>query len=608
MDLPILTFDFKADDFIEIQPDQAGIPEAGLIHRYQSLARAAVKAQKKSLRAFRKMKTEEEELRRRLETAEMRVEAFERSEFDGDECRERLGGVERNTLEPDTANPEQLRQEGHRLAETSSVGEDSGTKMQEVDVVKAAFLPHNAHGSTAFPANTDDTTPDKTLVLDLTKENEAHVLTIREQAAKIQEQAETILARDSTIHSISSTSKKLETDVEKWLNIYLARDEKYKQLQQTLDVVLDSRNKLIERLLDSNGGVCIYICPRDMAPEPSHHDFSNRHAVQLYDEHKEMKQTLSGLDHVFQPHETNAEKWEKTLPFAEAAFADNPGPQIILAYGSTGSGKTHLMSSQKDTSILPSLLRYLFDGKEARETGMIIEFQASAVHAYRGKMYDLQRDDGSEMVFRRATTGTKCMEPVTPAIRTAIPVPESGMGTFRRVTSRRDKLNSSNAVNSNSSRSHFIFTIHVRIARRDGPALPPREIYIIDLAGSEAPTGKPGSAIFEEGTSINASLGNFKALLTAVIAQNRALQHDPSAQKKDVEKTCMNLLNDKSNPLLLYMLKPLLDQRRRILFFACVYGSGRYVENARTMRQVGELVGKMPVKGKGGGDRKIMMG
>ncbi|XP_023221813.1 kinesin-like protein KIF21B [Centruroides sculpturatus] len=224
----------------------------------------------------------------------------------------------------------------------------------------------------------------------------------------------------------------------------------------------------------------------------------------------------------------------------------------VLAYGQTGSGKTYTMGTGFDIAlgvqergIIPRAVEHLFDGivrrqKEAREKGEIPpEFKVNAqfMELYNEEIFDLL-DPARELDERGKKTHIKIHEDARGGIytvgvttRTVMSVEETlqclKVGALSRTTA-------STQMNAQSSRSHAIFTLHIKQQRIvklkngghmviedleedegvDGVDEPLNEFetltakfHFVDLAGSERlkRTGATGERA-KEGISINCGL------------------------------------------------------------------------------------------------------
>lgn len=241
----------------------------------------------------------------------------------------------------------------------------------------------------------------------------------------------------------------------------------------------------------------------------------------------------------------------------------------VLAYGQTGSGKTYTMGTgfdvevqQEQVGIIPRAIHHLFQGiqdraDQAREAGQPApEFKivAQFMELYNEEVIDLF-DPSGEQYAVRGKSGIKIHEDASGGIYvvgvTMKPVMSAEdalqclrMGALSRTTA-------STQMNSQSSRSHAIFTLHIKQQRMvkvetidDGESIvttdPSSEFetltakfHFVDLAGSERlkRTGATGERA-KEGISINCGLLALGNVISALGDKSRKASHVPYRDSK----------------------------------------------------------------------------
>jgi len=214
----------------------------------------------------------------------------------------------------------------------------------------------------------------------------------------------------------------------------------------------------------------------------------------------------------------------------------------IIAYGNTGSGKTHTIfgGEEEQKGLLPRVLEELFTILK-RENWYKSQISVSYVQIYCNKLYDLQ---GSEKHIQTPLKIIKKKDTheVSGVVKTHIRSVREAMkiieaGNEKRVT-RAHKMNDS------SSRSHSVFTIHCQLHNAKKDATTKTILQLVDLAGSEniKETGVEGVALTES-MHINRSLTSLGRALHAVLSNE-----GKSSQKKQVisfrETTLTHMLSD----------------------------------------------------------------
>ncbi|EOB13410.1 Kinesin-like protein KIF21B [Nosema bombycis CQ1] len=145
----------------------------------------------------------------------------------------------------------------------------------------------------------------------------------------------------------------------------------------------------------------------------------------------------------------------------------------VLAYGQTGSGKTYTMGiSELDTSgIVPQSLEYLF--KNLNEKSLTCTF----IEIYNEEVIDLLSSHKVPLSLREI----KGEVHVAGANEVNLNSVEEGLDVLRRGC--RERTTKSTKMNSQSSRSHAIFTLFLR--RESRGLFISSKFSFVDLAGSE---------------------------------------------------------------------------------------------------------------------------
>jgi hypothetical protein len=144
----------------------------------------------------------------------------------------------------------------------------------------------------------------------------------------------------------------------------------------------------------------------------------------------------------------------------------------ILAYGQTGSGKTYTMGiSHEDASgLLPQALKHVFRGND-------VEMECTFIEIYNEEVIDLLGTHKTPLSLREM-----CGE-ITVAGVSEVAVRSYGEAMEVLQQGCLERTTKSTNMNSKSSRSHAIFTMHRR--RETGGAQVMSRFSFVDLAGSE---------------------------------------------------------------------------------------------------------------------------
>lgn len=202
-----------------------------------------------------------------------------------------------------------------------------------------------------------------------------------------------------------------------------------------------------------------------------------------------------------------------------------------MAYGASGSGKTHSMSGYFDAAhperqgVIPRLLAQIFRRvDERRALGWETTVQVSSVQIYMEKVLDL-------FVARQPGTTAEQQVPLAvrerllPNKRTEIYV--EGV-TWRAVTSAAETLkyieaSSANRVvtqtgmNDVSSRSHMVFMVHLEQVNSQSAEHLSSKAFLVDLAGSEtvSRSGAEGKTL-RQAIHVNKSLSTLGNVIKAL--------------------------------------------------------------------------------------------
>ncbi|KAJ8986221.1 hypothetical protein NQ317_009927 [Molorchus minor] len=225
----------------------------------------------------------------------------------------------------------------------------------------------------------------------------------------------------------------------------------------------------------------------------------------------------------------------------------------VLAYGQTGSGKTYTMGSGFDVElkdeqrgIIPRAIHHLFDGVHARiekaqESGHLQpEFKITAqfMELYNEEVIDLFNPAYSkDKVYKIHEDPYGGIQVRGVTYKTVVSAEEAlqclRLGALSRTTA-------STQMNTQSSRSHAIFTLHIKQQRlvhsEDGPnefETLSAKFHFVDLAGSERlkRTGATGERQ-KEGISINCGLLALGNVISALGDKSKRALHIPYRDSK----------------------------------------------------------------------------
>ncbi|KAH0481992.1 MAG: uncharacterized protein KVP18_004620 [Porospora cf. gigantea A] len=237
-----------------------------------------------------------------------------------------------------------------------------------------------------------------------------------------------------------------------------------------------------------------------------------------------------GFDAVLPPDASQSRTYACVCrPLLESFY--NGFNSSVLAYGQTGSGKTYTIGSciEDTDGLVPQALRDIFGkASECREQGDQIELSVSYIELYNEDIRDLSNSALDAVSVRIS------QDPLTKSIQLlgirTVPVdnPEAALLVLRKGS--RHRSTAATAMNSASSRSHAIFTVHLRRESESTATL--SKFHFVDLAGSERlkRTGAQGERL-REGISINSGLLGLSNVISALTAKHRKI-HVPYRDSK----------------------------------------------------------------------------
>jgi hypothetical protein len=185
----------------------------------------------------------------------------------------------------------------------------------------------------------------------------------------------------------------------------------------------------------------------------------------------------------------------------------------ILAYGQSGSGKTHTMLGSNDQrGLIPNICNTIFDKKRPD-----VQYQCSIsfVEIYAEKLRDLLNPEEKNVGLRQ--WGANQSPTITNLSEKAVDSAEKAL-LFLELGNRNRIVHSTN-LNDRSSRSHAIFIMNwTQLIEKNGIVnTRSSKIYLVDLAGSEkiAISGVTGVRQ-DEAIAINSSLSALSRVIFAL--------------------------------------------------------------------------------------------
>ncbi|XP_057783865.1 kinesin-like protein KIN-14L isoform X2 [Salvia miltiorrhiza] len=319
---------------------------------------------------------------------------------------------------------------------------------------------------------------------------------------------------------------------------------------------VEENRKLYNMVQDLKGNIRVYCRIRPVSPEVQNVvDFIGEDGSLVVVDPKPLKdgKRIFQFNHVFGPTSSQDEVFQDTQSLVRSVM---DGYNVcIFAYGQTGSGKTHTMygppgGSTKEWGISYLALNDLFKLSDQRRDLTKYEIQVQMVEIYNEQVHDLLAED----------SGVKKLEIRSCMSENGLALPDA---TLRPVKSTMDVINlmklgetrraiGSTAINTRSSRSHSVLSIHVYGIDASGSMLQSC-LHLVDLAGSERvdKSEVTGDGL-REAQHINKSLSCLVDVITALAQKN---SHIPYRNSK-LTLLLQNSLGGNSKTLMLAHVNP----------------------------------------------------
>eukprot|EP00941_MAST-03F_sp_MAST-3F-sp1_P003664 g3664.t1 len=214
------------------------------------------------------------------------------------------------------------------------------------------------------------------------------------------------------------------------------------------------------------------------------------------------------FDKVFGEDSAQADVFKEVSELVQSAL---DGYNVCLfSYGQTGSGKTYTMqgSGKEEGLIGLGIRQVLKTAAKLRLQGWKYELNVTFLEIYNEVIRDLLRDkseEGKSSVVHAIKTDKNGHKSVTQLKHVPLEREEQVASLLKKANDLRSI--SSTAMNSQSSRSHSVFTLHLSGEHEESGVSLKGALHLVDLAGSERLSrSKATGAALKEAQSINKSL------------------------------------------------------------------------------------------------------
>jgi kinesin family protein C1 len=257
---------------------------------------------------------------------------------------------------------------------------------------------------------------------------------------------------------------------------------------------------------------------------------------------KEKEHTYS-FDTILGPDSTQHDVFDEVNGVVQSAL---DGYDVCLfSYGQTGSGKTHTMTgnvnSEEHKGIIPRSVDLIFDKTmELSSQGWNFDIAVSCCQIYQEKIFDLlnQNSDSNKndlkIVNDQANKKIIVTDLQIKPVKTVIDVHQL------LATAAGNRKVAQTSMNAQSSRSHFVFTLHVTMINTRTNEKRIGNLNLCDLAGSErVSSAKTTGEQFKETQKIKLSLSTLNRVFLELAADK---DHIPFRESKltDLLQYCLS--------------------------------------------------------------------
>ncbi len=234
------------------------------------------------------------------------------------------------------------------------------------------------------------------------------------------------------------------------------------------------------------------------------------------------------FDRVYTSSASQSEVYEGAEPLLQSAL---DGLNVcIFAYGQTGSGKTYTMNGAMNSTntdakgLMPRTFDLIFE-KINKQKLMEVEVRMFILELYVDKLIDLfdasRGENGERIVIRKNKFGT--VMPTGVNVRVA----KTAQDLYNYLDEATDRRKvSSTKMNAESSRSHLIVSVVLKLKDKQSGDESEGKITLVDLAGCERvkKSGAEAQAL-KEAQSINTSLSALGNVVSAVLAGQKHIPY-----------------------------------------------------------------------------------
>lgn len=304
------------------------------------------------------------------------------------------------------------------------------------------------------------------------------------------------------------------------------------ELEQELQTGESQRRKMHNLIQELRGNVRVFarlrpFLPNDgFAPEDIpesaiqvHPDGSSLRVSKAASEDGRGEDYAFNFDRVFGPSCSQESIFTEVSEFVQSAL---DGYNVCLfSYGQTGSGKTHTMQGLGNgpmRGIIPRAMEQVgLYKRELEGKGWEYAMQVSFVEIYNESIRDLLRTTTNSELKHDIKRDPNGCTMVTDVVMQGVDPNDSDQIDAIMMTAARHRSVATTNMNERSSRSHSVFTLHLKAKNPSQGIVLHGALSLVDLAGSERldRSGATGERL-KETVAINKSLSSLTDVFTAI--------------------------------------------------------------------------------------------
>ena len=275
----------------------------------------------------------------------------------------------------------------------------------------------------------------------------------------------------------------------------------------------------------------------------------NNDSISIFQENKTEKNFE--YDYIFDTKSTQNDVYEEVTLLIQSMVQGNN--ICIIAYGQTCTGKTYTIQGpdSKNPGIAPRAAKELFlilNNFNKSNYFENIRLSLTIIEIYNEQIYNLLEESTPSLNMYEDSSGNLIIPDLNP-----ISINNFDEATKLFKLAAKFRHTSNTEYNDRSSRSHCIFTFHLKLTGKDGRII--RSIlHIIDLAGSEriSKSHNKDEKLRKEAICINLSLHSLSTVLNSIALK---ANHIPYRDSK-LTHFLKDSINENYNILLLLHISP----------------------------------------------------